>query len=89
MVVRFSHPGRQIEDLEVFTHSNDTIAALRRAILRRIKASSASVRLELFLNGDPLDTSDDRKTLAQIPVRDKIVSVKKLLQILSVTYITF
>lgn len=74
VIIRFSHPGRQIEDLEIFTHLNDTVAALRRAILRRIKSNSATVRLELFLNGDAMDTNDDRKTLAQIPVRDKIVS---------------
>lgn len=59
--------------MEVFTHSNDTLASLRRSVLRRIKASVANVKLELFVNGEPLDTVDDRKLLSQIPLRDKMV----------------
>lgn len=74
LIVRFSCPGRQVDDLELFTHSNDTLASLRRSVLRRIKASGVNVKLELFVNGEALDMSDDRKLLSQIPLRDKMVS---------------
>lgn len=73
LIVRFSCPGRQVDDLELFTHSNDTLASLRRSVLRRIKASGINVKLELFVNGESLDMSDDRKLLSQIPLRDKMV----------------
>lgn len=32
-------------------------------------------KLELFVNGEPLDTADDRKLLSQIPIRDKMVEM--------------
>lgn len=36
-------------------------------------------KLELYVNGELLDTSYDRKILSQIPLRDKTVIVAKVL----------
>lgn len=80
MCVRFSSPGRNYDDLDIFTHSNDTLAALRRTVLRRVKAAGPNVKLELFVNGDLLDPADDRKMLSQIPLRDKAVSLPSCLK---------
>lgn len=74
LVIRFATPGRNVDDIDIFTHSNDTLASLRRQILRRIKASGTNVKLDLFINGESLEQSDDRKLLSQIPLRDKMVS---------------
>lgn len=60
--------------MDIFTHSNDTVASLRRQVLRRIKASGSNVKLDLFVNGELLDPADDRKLLSQVPLRDKMVS---------------
>lgn len=38
MVVRFPNQGRQPEDIEILTHSNETFATVRRRILTRIKS---------------------------------------------------
>jgi ubiquitin carboxyl-terminal hydrolase 9/24 len=73
LLVRFANPGRPVDDVEVSTHGNDTLGALRRQVLRRIKASPTTVKLDLFLNGELLDPADDRKLLAHIPLRDKTV----------------
>ncbi|XP_059479532.1 probable ubiquitin carboxyl-terminal hydrolase FAF-X isoform X3 [Neocloeon triangulifer] len=80
LLVRFANPGRPLDDVEVSTHGNDTLGALRRQVLRRIKASPTSVKLDLFLNGELLDTADDRKLLSHIPLRDKTVLNGKLCQ---------
>lgn len=68
--------------MDIFTHSNDTLASLRRQVLRRIKASGANLKLDLFINGELLDPADDRKLLSQIPLRDKMVSSLCTVQIL-------
>lgn len=81
LIVRFSSPSRQVEDLELYTHSNDTLASLRKYILRRIKPG-IHCKLELFVNGEPLDPADDRKLLSQIPIRDKMVSLTDHLKFL-------
>ncbi|XP_063224287.1 probable ubiquitin carboxyl-terminal hydrolase FAF-X isoform X9 [Bacillus rossius redtenbacheri] len=84
LIVRFNNPGRPVDDIEVFTHSNDTLASLRRQVLRRIKASSASVKLDLFVNGDLLDPVDDKKLLkllSHVPLRDKMLLTAKLSQV--------
>lgn len=78
LIIRFSNPNRPVDDLEVVTHSNDTLVSIRRAILRRIKPL-VQYKLELFINGEALDTGDDRKLLSQIPIRDRMVSHKHVL----------
>lgn len=75
LVIRFANPARNVDDIEVFTHTNDTLASLRRQILRRIKASGTNVKVDLFINGESLEQADDRKLLSQIPLRDKMVRV--------------
>lgn len=35
-------------------------------------------KIELYVNGEILDSSHDRKTLSQIPLRDKTVIVAKV-----------
>ena len=60
---RFPNQGRQVDDLEIYTHTNDTLGSVRRQILQRLKGNPSNVKLELFLNGDVIDTADDRKIL--------------------------
>ncbi|XP_034939757.1 probable ubiquitin carboxyl-terminal hydrolase FAF-X isoform X2 [Chelonus insularis] len=83
LIIRFVSPGRNIDDIDISTHSNDTLASLRRQILRRIKANDTNVKLDLYTNGESLDQADDRKLLSQLPLRDKTLLSAKLSQILS------
>ncbi|KAI4464470.1 ubiquitin carboxyl-terminal hydrolase [Holotrichia oblita] len=80
LLIRFSSSNRQVDDMELFTHSNDTLASLRKLILRRVKPG-IHCKLELFVNGEPLDPADDRKLLSQIPLRDKMMISAKVTQI--------
>ncbi|CAG9840067.1 unnamed protein product [Diabrotica balteata] len=79
LIVRFSSPNRQVEDLELYTHSNDTLASLRKYILKRIKPG-IYCKLELFINGEPLEPTEDKKLLSQIPIRDKMLISAKIVQ---------
>ncbi|XP_069354342.1 ubiquitin carboxyl-terminal hydrolase 9X isoform X2 [Maniola hyperantus] len=94
IIVRFNFQTgqRQLEDIELFSHSNETLHSLRTAVQRsliyssRLKCTTDSNiklemyvnKLELYVNGELLDTSHDRKILSQIPLRDKTVIVAKV-----------
>ncbi|KAG6452569.1 hypothetical protein O3G_MSEX007736 [Manduca sexta] len=88
IIVRFSFQTgqRQVEDIEMFSHSNETLHSLRTTIQRRLKGASESNiklelyvnKLELYINGELLDSSHDRKILSQIPLRDKTIIVAKV-----------
>ncbi|XP_028043113.1 probable ubiquitin carboxyl-terminal hydrolase FAF-X isoform X2 [Bombyx mandarina] len=88
IIVRFNFQTgqRQIEDIELFSHSNETLHSLRASIQRRLKCASDSTiklelyvnKLELFVNGELLDSSHDKKILSQIPLRDKTLIVAKV-----------
>lgn len=79
--VRFPNQSRQMDDLEIWTHSNETLGSLRRQINQRLKLNSANVKLELFLNGELIETVDDRRILAVLPIRDKSLLTGKLSQV--------
>ena len=51
LLFRFPNQSRQVEDVEIWTHTNDTLGAVRRQILQRLKGNPSNVKLELFLNG--------------------------------------
>ncbi|KAG8450507.1 hypothetical protein GDO86_002966 [Hymenochirus boettgeri] len=83
LVVRFPNQGRQVEDLDIWSHTNDTIGSVRRCILNRIKANSAHTKVELFINGELIDPSEDRKLIGQLNLKDKTLITAKLTQISS------
>ncbi|XP_024615605.1 probable ubiquitin carboxyl-terminal hydrolase FAF-X [Neophocaena asiaeorientalis asiaeorientalis] len=82
-IVRFPNQGRQVDDLDVWSHTNDTIGSVRRCILNRIKANVAHTKIELFVGGELIDPADDRKLIGQLNLKDKSLITAKLTQISS------
>uniref|UniRef100_A0AAR2LFU1 ubiquitinyl hydrolase 1 n=1 Tax=Pygocentrus nattereri TaxID=42514 RepID=A0AAR2LFU1_PYGNA len=81
LIVRFPNQGRQVDDLDIWSHTNDTIGSVRRCILNRIKANSAHTKIELFIGGDIVDPADDRKLIGQLNLKDKTLITAKLTQV--------
>ncbi|XP_016322836.1 ubiquitin carboxyl-terminal hydrolase 9X [Sinocyclocheilus anshuiensis] len=81
LVVRFPNQGRQVDDLEIWSHTNDTIGSVRRCILNRIKANSTHTKIELFIGGEIIDPADDRKLIGQLNLKDKTLITAKLTQV--------
>ena len=40
-----------------------------------MKANNSNLKVDLYINGELLDTADDRKLISQLAIRDKTVSV--------------
>ncbi|XP_030636958.1 probable ubiquitin carboxyl-terminal hydrolase FAF-X [Chanos chanos] len=83
LVVRFPNQGRQVDDLDIWSHTNDTIGSVRRCILQRIKANSTHTKVELFIGGEIVDPADDRKLIGQLNLKDKTLITAKLTQVSS------
>ncbi|KAL1764253.1 putative ubiquitin carboxyl-terminal hydrolase FAF-X isoform X2, partial [Sigmodon hispidus] len=49
LTVRFANQGRQIDDLDIPSHTNDTVGSVRRCILNHINANVAHTKVELFV----------------------------------------
>ncbi|XP_052214421.1 probable ubiquitin carboxyl-terminal hydrolase FAF-X [Dreissena polymorpha] len=80
LMVRFPNQGRQVEDIEIWSHTNETIGAVRRHILHRVKANS-NVKVDLYVNGDLLEPGEDKKLISQVPLRDKMLLSAKLVHV--------
>lgn len=79
LFIRFQNPGRQLEDLEVITHNNETIFSFNRNLLKRIKATTNNLKIDLFnCNGDLIEINDDRNPLSHYNIRDKTLITVKL-----------
>ena len=48
LLVRFPNQGRQLEDLDVWSHQNDTLGSLRRQILHRYEFVRIFLCLDSF-----------------------------------------
>ncbi len=62
--------------MEVLTHTNETPLGLRRQIIRQLREYAqitTSFKLDVYYNGDNIDLSDDRRTVQQFGLRDKMV----------------
>ncbi|XP_056292246.1 probable ubiquitin carboxyl-terminal hydrolase FAF-X isoform X4 [Pseudoliparis swirei] len=81
LIVRFPNQGRQVDDLDIWSHTNDTIGSVRRGILNRIKANAAHTKIELFIGGELVDPADDRKLIGQLNLKDKTLITAKLTQV--------
>ncbi|KAM4731598.1 ubiquitin carboxyl-terminal hydrolase 9X isoform 2-T2 [Anableps anableps] len=81
LIVRFPNQGRQVDDLDIWSHTNDTIGSVRRGILNRIKANAAHTKIELFIGGEVVDPADDRKLIGQLNLKDKTLITAKLTQV--------
>ncbi|KAJ8379215.1 hypothetical protein AAFF_G00223270 [Aldrovandia affinis] len=81
LIVRFPNQGRQVDDLDIWSHTNDTIGSVRRCILTRIKANSTHTKIELFIGGEIVDPADDRKLIGQLNLKDKTLITAKLTQV--------
>ncbi|XP_016979798.1 probable ubiquitin carboxyl-terminal hydrolase FAF isoform X5 [Drosophila rhopaloa] len=80
LYIRFQNPGRPIDDLEIVTHSNETMAAFKRSLLKRIKGTSTTnIKVDLFYtNGEMIEISDEINPLYQYTIRDKMILTAKL-----------
>lgn len=71
--VRFQSQNRQGDDVEIWSHSNETVGQVRRHILHKVKAGP-NIKVELYIGAEQIDSSEDKKLISQIPLRDKMVS---------------
>lgn len=80
LFIRFNNPGRQIDDMEFTTHTNEMVSTLKRNLLKKIKGTSMSnIKVDFFYNnGELIDTGDDRSPIGQFTFRDKTVLTAKL-----------
>lgn len=74
LTVRFPNQGRQVDDIDILSYTNDTIGSVRRRILSHINADVAHTKIELFVGGELINSEDDRKLVEQLNLKDKSVS---------------
>ena len=70
-----------MEDLEIYTHTNETLASVKRQIIQRLKGNPGNIKIELKYEGETIDSVDDRKILLNLPLRDKALLEGKLIPI--------
>ncbi|XP_055701076.1 probable ubiquitin carboxyl-terminal hydrolase FAF isoform X2 [Phlebotomus papatasi] len=80
LYIRFQNPGRQIDDMEIITHSNETVAAFKRNLLKRIKGTTlTSIKVDLYYSsGELIEVADDRSPLSHFMLVEKTMLTAKL-----------
>ena len=72
-MIRLPAQGRSY-DFTVESHTQETLASVRRHVLHKVKASPQAFKVELFINGETLDHAEDKKCVGEIAaIRDETV----------------
>ncbi|XP_057300867.1 probable ubiquitin carboxyl-terminal hydrolase FAF-X [Hydractinia symbiolongicarpus] len=78
LYIRFTPQNRQFEDFELWTHTNEPLALIRRQIHSRLKMSAQTVRLDIYNNGELISPINDRKLVGELQIKDRTVFTIKL-----------
>ncbi|XP_064393950.1 probable ubiquitin carboxyl-terminal hydrolase FAF-X [Halichondria panicea] len=79
VIVRYlSHHGQPPEDFELWTQANASLAQVRRHIMQKLKLSGNN-HLELSVGNELLRQNEDKRLVASVPLRDRMVITAKLL----------
>lgn len=83
LYIRFQNPGRSIDDIEIITHSNETVSSFKKSVLKRLKGTStANIKIDFFYNnGEIIEMLDEINPLSNYAIRDKMVLTAKLTQV--------
>ncbi|RWS11107.1 putative ubiquitin carboxyl-terminal hydrolase FAF-X-like protein [Dinothrombium tinctorium] len=83
LTIRFPNQGRNVDDVEVHTHTNEPLSAVRRQILTKVKANNMNMRVDLFINNELIDPDmgRDKKLVMDLPLKDKMILSGKLYQV--------
>jgi ubiquitin carboxyl-terminal hydrolase 9/24 len=79
ILVRIPIQNRQNEDIELLSHSNETIGSLRRQIYQRAKLNP-QVKIDLVINNECVECNDDNKILGDYQLKEKMVIIVKVTQ---------
>lgn len=78
LIVRYiPHHAQAPEDFEIWTHTNECLALVRRHILQKLKMSFTN-RLELSVGNEVLRPNEDRRLVSAVPLRDRMVITAKI-----------
>ncbi|XP_031549243.1 probable ubiquitin carboxyl-terminal hydrolase FAF-X isoform X2 [Actinia tenebrosa] len=78
LIIRFPAHGRQGEEFEIWSHAHESLASIRRQILGRIRPTTQASKIDLYVNGELLCPSDDRRLVFQVPLRDRTLITAKI-----------
>jgi len=65
--------NRNIEDVVIETHTNETLLNIKKQYLNRLKMLNSNMQVEFFLNGENLeDISRDKKLVSHLSNKDQV-----------------
>ena len=72
--------NRNVDEFEVFSHSNDTVGSVRRQIqakMTQMHSHQQSISVDIGVNGELLPTEEDFRLVVTVPLKEKsIINVK-------------
>lgn len=83
IMVRFQIQNRQNEELEIFSHTNETIGSLRRQIYFKSKINPQANKIDIIINNECIECVDDNKILGDYNIKDKIFIIARVSQAIS------
>ena len=81
ILIRLQNQNRNIEDMVIETHSNETLANIKKQYLSKLKMLNTNMQVDFFyLNGEHLDQdiNRDKKLVSHLTTKDHFILTAKV-----------
>jgi ubiquitin carboxyl-terminal hydrolase 9/24 len=81
LYIRFSPQNNRFDDFDLWSHTKESMASVRRQINLRYKLPAQTIKIDIYNNGELLNPSDDCKMIGDSNLKDRTVLTVKAAQI--------
>jgi len=80
VAILIHHQNRNVDDVMIETHSNETLLNVKKLYLNKLKMSNTNVQVDFYLNGEHLDQdlNRDKKLVSHLTTKDNFVLTARI-----------
>lgn len=83
ILIRLQNPMRNVDDVVIETHSNETLLNIKKQYLNKLKMFSTNMQVDFFLNGDHLEQglNQNKKLVSHLTTKDQFILTARISKI--------
>ena len=80
ILIRLQNQNRNIDDVVIETHSNETLLNIKKQYLNKLKMLNTNMQVDFYLNGEHLDqdANRDKKLVSHLTTKDHFVLTARI-----------
>lgn len=80
ILIRLQNQSRNVDDVVIETHSNETILNIKKQYLNKLKMLNTNMQVDFYMNGEHLDqdVNRDKKLVSHLTTKDHFILTSRI-----------